>query len=177
MRIDTIEEFKIDQSLRQSVSQLIKSAFEGYPDEMTYYNQVPDFRILVWDGDQLIGHSGIHHRRICVDKMHRLSVFGIADLCIHPQRQLKNVGSEILKHVTDLAEKNEVDFLILASGAEEFYLKNDFFTVHNPCRWLVIHNHESMGVFRRTLPSGLLVKSTSEVEWPSGEVDFMGHMM
>lgn len=176
MRLEEIPEYQLDDTLQAAICDLFDLAFEGYPNSLTYYNQVPDFRLLAWDGDQLIGQLGVHHRKIAVGEANIFSVFGVADLCVAPDRQLNKVGSRLLEHIISIAEKSNVDFIILTTGEEAFYEKNGFETVLNPCRWLVIHNHESMGVFRRELKRGLLVRECGEQPWPDGEVDFMGHM-
>ncbi len=176
MKIVAVPEYEMNTALVSAINGLFDVAFDGYPTDMCYYNQIPDFRLLVYENDALIGHAGIHHRHICIDKTHVLSVFGISDLCVHPDKQLHNVGSKLLEHISLKAVRANVDFIILTSGAETFYEKNGFFIVKNPCRWLVLRNHESIGVFRRELPAGLLVKQTGSADWPDGEVDFMGHM-
>ena len=175
MKIIRQDEFTLSASTKESISNLFEQAFDGYPNGLIYYNQVPDFRFLAWDGDKLSGHVGVSYRKIGIAKQ-AFSVFGIVDLCVAPEIQLNNVGSMMLKSLMDLAVPNQVDFLMLTSEVDEFYIKNGFQIVQNPCRWLVIHDHESMGVLRRQLSRGLMIKTTGDREWPAGEVDFMGHM-
>ena len=176
MNLSVVLEYALKDAHRNAIISLFQHAFEGYPEHATYYNQVPDFRVLAWQKNNLVGHAGIHHRNISIGKQCVSSVFGIADLCVAPDHQKNNVGTVILDHVASLANKSNVDFLILTSGEDKFYMKNGFSIVHNPCRWLVIHNHESMGVLRRQLQKGLLIRPTGTLDWPEGEVDFMGHM-
>jgi hypothetical protein len=175
MKIDKIPEYELSKDQTSAIGELFKAVFEGYPEDFIYYNQVPDFRFLAWNDDKLVGHVGVHFRKICVGGT-ILSVFGIVDLCVATDNQLTNVGSNLIHEVYDLGLKNNVDFLVLTSDEDEFYLKNGFQVVKNPCRWLVIHNHVSMGVLKRTLNHGLMVKPINQATWPAGELDFMGHM-
>ncbi len=176
MKIERIEEYALTKTQELAIARLFSTTFEGYPDGAIYYNQVPDFRFLVYTDDkELVGQAGIVHRIISIAGS-PFEVFGLTDLCVAPETQLKNVGSRLLKEISDLASRHTVDFLVLTSEVNEFYVKNGFRTVFNDCRWLVIHHHESMGVFRRTLKEGLMIKETGDAEWPEGEVDFMGHM-
>ena len=175
MKLDKQEEYQLTDATNSAISSLFQSTFDGYPNGLTYYNQVPDFRVLAWKEDKLLGHMGVHHRKVSI-RQEVFSVFGIVDLCVAPEVQLNNVGTKLIKWLTDLAEANPVDFIMLTSEINDFYLKNGFVVAQNPCRWLVIHNHVSMGVFRRELKRGLMIKATSSAEWPIGEVDLMGHM-
>ncbi len=175
MRLEKIEEYALSDDIILSISALFQTAFEGYPNELIYYNQIPDFRILAWNDDDLVGHVGVDYRKISVGGQ-VLSVFGIVDLCVDPDIQLNKMGTALLQYVFTLADKSSVDFIVLSSEEDNFYLKNGFFIVHNPCKWLVIHQHDSIGVFRRILKDGLMIKACKDIEWPEGEVDFMGHM-
>ena len=175
MRIDKINEYELSTNETSAIVELFHAVFEGYPEGLIYYNQVPDFRFLAWNDKTLVGHVGVHYRKICVGGT-VLAVFGIVDLCVASDNQLMNVGSTLIKAVLELSLKNNVDFLVLTSDEDEFYLKNGFNVVTNPCRWLVIHNHVSMGVLKRTLNHGLMVKPIHDKKWPEGELDVMGHM-
>ena len=175
MKIIRKDEFELTTQDRASIRGLFELAFDGYPNGLIYYNQVPDFRLLVWDKKELSGHAGVHYRKINVGGS-IFSVFGIVDLCVDPKSQNMNLGSSVLNEITELAVAHDVDFIVLTSQLDEFYLKNGFQVVYNPCRWLVIRNHESIGVFRRTLQHGLMIKKTGSSDWPEGELDFMGHM-
>lgn len=175
MRIEKINEYELSSAQTLGISDLFNAVFEGYPEGLIYYNQVPDFRYLAWHENKLSGHVGVQHRKICVGG-NILSVFGLVDLCVASDKQLSNVGSSLIQAVEQLAMKNSIEFLVLTSKEDEFYLKNGFHVATNPCRWLVIHNHQSMGVLKRTLNHGLMVKPLQNTIWPEGEIDFMGHM-
>ena len=46
----------------------------------------------------------------------------------------------------------------------------------NPCTWLKIHEHTTLGIARATDTGALMVKATGPQAWPPGEVDLLGHL-
>lgn len=155
---------------------LLQASFPGYPSDRTYYNQLPSSRALVYHDDRLIGQAGLHHRMISIGGQQPVAIFGISDFCIDPSHQQQHVGSKMMEAIEAMAHDAGVDYLILSSQADEFYMKQGFVVVHNPCRWLMIQGHQSMGVLKRSLHNGILVKAIKAKNWAEGEVDFMGHM-
>ena len=175
MEIQRIEEFKLDEETKKQIRLLFANCFEGYPLDRIYYNQLPDFRFLAFENKDLVGHLAVNHRIISIDQ-NIVSVFGIIDLCVDGDRRSRKVGSALIQATEDLAKEFGVQFLLLTTETEDIYLKNGFEHVNNPCTWLVIHNHKTLGALKRTLEEGLMVKAVSKNQWPDGSVDLLGHM-
>lgn len=174
--IKIVSEYELTKADCTALQSLLQASFPGYPTDRTYYNQLPSSRTLVYHGDTLIGQAGLHHRMIRIGARNPVAIFGISDFCIDPTYQLQHVGSKMMESIEAAAHAAGVDFLILSSQADEFYMKQGFVVANNPCRWLMIQGHESMGVLKRTLHNGILVKGIKARNWAEGEVDFMGHM-
>jgi hypothetical protein len=83
MEILNINEYDIDIKLEKKISDLLVESFgEIYPKDRIYYKQLPHFRFLAFDKDNLVGQVGLdyrvmnskwcfshkskeHHRRLC----------------------------------------------------------------------------------------------------------------
>lgn len=176
MILSIYQEYELDDSTREAVSQLFAEAFEGYPADRIYFHQIPNFRIIGRDDSgHLLAHVGVHYRIIRLDRT-CYSIFGLADVCVTPTMQLRQLGTQLLCYVDALATNSGVAFQILSTERDGFYQKCGFKRVNNPCRWLMIHQHQSYGVLKRHLTPGLMIKEMNNVAWTDGEVDFLGSM-
>ncbi len=177
MRITRIEEFLLSDQQQKEIHQLLRQCFSEYPTDQSYYKQLPSFRLLAQPAtdDTLIGHLALEHRLI--ERNGKVSrIFGVGDLCVSPEYQSKNVASSLLQHLETLARQAKIDFIVLISNEHEFYKKNGFQLVNNTCRWLIINNHQTIGVAQRRLENCLMVKALGTQKWEAETVDFLGHM-
>ncbi len=46
----------------------------------------------------------------------------------------------------------------------------------NPCSWVKIHEHATLGLARAQDTNALMVKATGQRAWPEGELDLLGHL-
>ena len=175
MEIRQLEEFALGEQERQAIQQLLGDCFPDYPADRIYYKQLPDFRLLAWENDRLVGHLPVEHRMIDVGGM-AARIFGIADFCVAGDFQHRGLGTQLLNRLEQLGKEHAVDFLLLLASRHEVYLHNGFQLVQNPCRWLIIHDHRSLGVSHRRLPETLLVKALGSKPWREGVVDLLGHI-
>ncbi len=86
-----------------------------------------------------------------------LRIFGLADVCIHPDYQNKGLGTKLLNFLENLAHETQIEALLLIAPEPEFYLKNDFLAVENDCKWLFLQGDQTLGVLNRKV-GGLMVK-------------------
>ncbi len=176
MKFEKIEEYNISLPTHSHIQNLLKYCFEQYPSTRSYYKQIPHFRYLVWDDDILVAHCGVEHRVIALGKQ-PIRILGIVDLCVNEEYRSKGIASDILEKVEFLGEKGTVDFIVLFADDHSLYEKNGYQLVNNPCRWLMINEHQSLGVTSRTLPDTVMVKPLSFKAWDESKmVDFMGHV-
>ena len=174
IRIEEIVEYQLSSSHKEQVTRLFDVVFEDYPSGRIYYNQLPDFRLLAFSNEELIGHVAVSHRMIRVGEESH-PVFGIIDLCVHPDFRLNKLGTKLINSIAEKARLYEMHYLVLTSEKDDFYLKNGFIHTDNPCRWLVIHHDNSYGVLQRNLEEGLMIKEIT-TSWAKGEVDLLGTM-
>ena len=176
MELERIEEWQLnaDPAKQDQICNLLAEAFPQYPDRH-YYKQVPTFRLLVWQADQLIGHVAVTYRMINAAG-EVCSIFGLGDVCVNPQFQNQKIGTKLLQALTSLAQQNQIQFLVLIAGEHDLYLANGFQLVDNICKWNMIIEHESLGIRQRRLPGSVLIKPISNQTWPEGVIDFLGNM-
>jgi GNAT superfamily N-acetyltransferase len=171
--IEIIEEYKLSTSYQKKIICLLQNTFPNYPKGQYYYNQLPSFRYLVWNKDELIGHAGIDHRVINLGN-EVFTIFGIVDLCVCKKYQSQNIASFILENIETQAKTSEIDFILLFAELFGIYSKNGFKVVENSSKWLMLRNQQSFGIVHRKLKNCLLYKSISDKKWTNGTLDFLG---
>jgi len=175
IQIEPIAEHLLSPAQQREIAQLLNTSFPGYPAERTYYMQLPHFRFLASFDQQLIGHLAVTHRMINAGG-DPARIFGLGDLCIHQSYQQQKIGSLLMKAVEEEALLRQLDFLVLVTDEQEFYLSKGFSPLNNLCRWVSIRNHETFGIVQGRLSKGLLIKSVSGKKWGDGVVDLLGYM-
>lgn len=176
MVLHRVEEFQITEALHQKIQSLLQTSFDSYPESQDYLHQTPTFRYLLLKDKKLIGHLAVDHR-VIQNNSTLFSIFGITDLCIHPEYQHQKSASKLIKELDSLAKSHKVDALVLFTDLFSFYEKHGFVKQQNKCRWLMIQNNVSLGVARRSLENCLMVKIISDKTWDTeAELDLLGHV-
>ncbi|MEM8906905.1 MAG: GNAT family N-acetyltransferase [Bacteroidota bacterium] len=175
MTIQRLEEFALSSPQHTAIQELLRLCFSEYPQQRSYYKQIPDFRYLVWQDQQLIGHLAVEHRMINVAG-NIARIFGVADLCVATSFQDQKIASNLLQQLENLGRQNDIDFLVLTAAEHKLYLNNGFQLVNNTCRWLMINEHQTLGVGHRRIEDCLMVKRLGPLQWKEGLVDLLGYV-
>ena len=175
MTLHRVEEFQLTDALHAKISSLLALSFEKYPAKRTFLHQVPSFRYLLLDDKTLIGHLAVDHRIIQLDQQ-VFSIFGIVDLCVHPDYQHQQGATKMLLDLETLAKTHSIDALMLFTNLFPLYKKLGYTKQTNKCRWLMIQNDVSLGVARRSLEDCLMVKTLTDIKWSDSELDLLGHV-
>ncbi len=170
-----MEEFRLSRKEEEAIQQLLKAAYSVYP-ERTYFRQLPDFRYLVWEGEELLAQMSVAYRLVN-NGGQLLRVFGIADLCVAPEHQHRQLGSQLLERLDALGRESACDFILLMASEPAFYRRHGFEPVSNTCRWLLLHREETLGIAQRSIDQALMVKPLGDKRWREGLVDLMGPMI
>jgi predicted N-acetyltransferase YhbS len=174
MRLDQIEEYRIDFVTQNAIQALLQKSFEFYPSDRIFYKQVPSFRLLLWDKDILAAQVGIVFRVISLDKQ-PFRIFGLMDLCVDENYRSRRIGSKILKKIEKIGQENNIDFILLLGGIQDYYQQKGFQMVENSCRWVLLKDYETLGIINRKIPETLLIKSLSDKKWDeNANLDLMG---
>jgi hypothetical protein len=102
--------------------------------------------------------------------------FGVSDLCVRKSERSRGLAGRLLAEVTELACSCEIDFVILFADDDRLYTRNGWARAGNPCSWLKVHDHTTLGLAAAEDTNSLMVKVIGRQAWPEGEVDLLGHL-
>lgn len=174
MKIERIAEYALTPTVRTKIIALLREGFGVYPEDRSFYKQLPCFRFLAWEADALIGHLAAEFRIINVGGT-VLPIFGVADLCVSATRRQQRIATQMLGELEGLAPDAGVEFIVLTGSEPDVYHGMGFQHLERSCRWLLINNLKSLGVIRRSV-NNIMVKPLGNRSWPDGEIDFLGHI-
>ncbi len=173
MKVQLHQEYALSASDSAAVNVLLQHCFPGFPPDRNYYKSLPSFRFLIWEKKTLIGHLSIVFRIVKIGST-ITRIFGISDVCVHPDHRSKQIASILLDEVEKCSQKHRIDFLILIAEERALYKKRGYKSVSNTVRWLLINDHQSLGVMHGNLDRSLMVKQTGALKWNKGLLDLMG---
>jgi GNAT superfamily N-acetyltransferase len=174
MTIVRVAEAEIGADLRQQVQALLQASFAGYPSR-TYFKLPPHFRYLALSDGELAAQMGVELRVIRVGG-DVVRTFGVVDLCVSESKRSRGLAGQLLAEVTDYARSCGMDFIILFADDSRLYERNGWARAGNPCSWVKIHDHRTLGLAQAEDTGALMVKAIGEQAWPEGEVDLLGHV-
>ena len=172
--ISRMAEAEIPPDLTHQLQALLQACFPEYPSR-TYFKLPPHFRYLAMAGGELVGQVGVELRVIRAGG-DVLRTFGVVDLCVRESERSRGLAGHLLAEVTQLAGSCRMDFVILFADDDRLYTRNGWARAANPCTWLKIHEHATLGVATAQDTGALMVKSIGQQAWPEGEVDLLGHV-
>jgi GNAT superfamily N-acetyltransferase len=175
MYIQTIPEYEISSDIHPSINQLLRQSFPDYPSERSYYKQLPQFRYLVRLNENLIAQVGIEHR-VITNAGIPARIFGLIDLCVAPQWRSQKIATTLLQKVEQLGHASDIDFLILFADNHRLYADNGYCQVTNLCRWMMVDEHQTLGIAERVLADCMMIKQIGAQPWQDGMVDLLGHL-
>jgi GNAT superfamily N-acetyltransferase len=174
MQIELVPEYKLSDLVRQLLTELLVASFPDYPDR-SYYKLMPQFRYLVWAGDDLVAQMGIEHRVINNTGI-PVRIFGAIDLCVASAYRSQGIATRLLQQIESLGKISNVDFSILFADDSRLYLKNGYQRVANICRWMKVDEHQTFGIGEESMSDCLMVKQLGEQIWQDGIVDLLGYL-
>ncbi len=174
-QIRRLNEWEMDEGLRQQAEALLQACFTGYPAR-SYFKLPPHERYVATLGDTVVAHVGIEHRVIRVGEL-IVKVLGIVDLCVSETHRSCGIATSLLAEITRHAQRCGVDFVILFADKYELYLRAGWTLVDNRCSWVKIDEHHTLGMTTETsLADCMMVKPIGDRPWPPGDVDMLGHV-
>ncbi|MFU0824919.1 GNAT family N-acetyltransferase [Clostridium sp.] len=177
MEILNINEYDIDIKLEKKISDLLVESFgEIYPKDRIYYKQLPHFRFLAFDKDNLVGQVGLDYRVMNLNGV-AIKVLGIIDICVKNEYRGKGIGSKLLEVIECFSVEHQMDFLLLFTDVENFYKKNGFVNANVMCKWIKIHEHKIIGIGEEEFKDkGLMIKKVGNKVWKDGNLDMLGYL-
>ena len=175
--LELLEEFRITPEVGEKVRSLLHACFPGseFTRSRTYLKQLPQRRLLAWQGDELIAHMAIEHRMIGL-QTGPATIMGVIDLCVANDYRGTGLASECLARLERLAREHQIEFLMLFADDARLYTRNGYHRASNHLSWLKIHEHANFGIGEDVLEE-LMVKQLGERAWPTGRVDLLGYQL
>jgi GNAT superfamily N-acetyltransferase len=175
MLIEVVPEYKLSADIHKLANRLLVKSFPDYPLDRSYYKLLPQFRYLVWAGDNLIAQMGIEHRVISNTGI-PLRIFGVIDLCVDPDYRSQKIATTLLQQAEELGKTSKVDFAILFADDSRLYTKNGYQRVANICRWMKVDEHQTFGIGAESMSDCMMVKQLDKQTWQAGIVDLLGYL-
>ena len=175
MYIERHLESEISSDTHRAIQALRNSCFIEHAVPRSYGKQLPHFRILASDDQELVGHVGVDHRvmrfgdQVC-------SVFGVVDLCVAEDMRGKGIGGALLSRIEEYARRGRIDVMFLLCYKPELYLSQGFRRLDAECNYLGIDEHKNLGVLSEHLSGEIMIKSFGMDQLPTGPIDFLGYM-
>jgi GNAT superfamily N-acetyltransferase len=169
-----LAESEIGRAISDQLQSLLQSSFPGYPDR-DYYKLPPHFRLLAIMGGNVVAQLGVEFRVIRVGQS-VFRTFGVVDLCVNANKRSRGLATRLLTEVMEYAEACAMDFVLLFADDDRLYLQNGWHRVYNPCTWVRVDEHVTLGLARREATNALMVNAVQGKVWPDGEVDLLGHL-
>jgi len=173
MHVQLHQEYTLNPQQSTAVNILLRSCFSGFPADRNYHKSLPSFRLIVWDGDEAIGHLAVVFRIVKIGST-LARIYGISEVCVHPEYRSKQIGSILLDELEQDAEQHQIDFLVLIAEDRALYKKRKYKSVSNTVRWLLINDHQSLGVMHGHLDQSLMIKKMGKMKWNKGLLDLLG---
>ncbi|MCM2588110.1 GNAT family N-acetyltransferase [Rossellomorea marisflavi] len=178
MKIKRVHEYELDDAVRRSIQDLLLESFgKDYPKARIYFKQLPHFRYLVLNDDNmLVAQVGLDYRVMNLNGR-PVYVLGVIDLCVKKEYRSNGLGSLLLSEIEKISEDKSIDFLLLFADHKVLYLKNGYRSVMNECTWLKIdhENYQSLGVGKEVM-NELMMKEIGNVKWEDGCLDLLGYL-
>jgi GNAT superfamily N-acetyltransferase len=172
--IARVAEAEIGGDDGQRIQALLQLCFPGYPSR-TYFKLPPHFRYLAMADGRLAAQMGVELRVIRAGRT-VLRTFGVSDLCVRTAQRSRGLAGRLLADVTELARACGMDFVILFADDSRLYTRNGWVPAANPCSWVKIHDHTTLGLALAQDTNSLMVKQIGQQSWPGDEVDLLGHL-
>jgi GNAT superfamily N-acetyltransferase len=103
-------------------------------------------------------------------------VVGGIDLCVRSFYRSHGIRSELLKRVEVFALRSNSDFIILFADDDRIYAKHGYQHTDNPCRWLRINEHATLGVAEEPVDDALMYKRIGAINWRLGVLALLGYL-
>ncbi|MGX9415843.1 GNAT family N-acetyltransferase [Vibrio sp. WJH972] len=163
-----INDSDVSETLDQQLRELLSLCFVSGNDEeifkkQRYYNDMPQHRYMLWQGDELAAHIAVHEKQVIIDEQPS-AICGIAEVCVHPKYRKLGLVKRLLKEV-HLDRTQRGDAFSILFGDEEVYGSSGY-----QC----IHNLKALNPNQEWTVTGHTMVLSLNKQWPSIEVKLVG---
>lgn len=176
MRIELVPEYRLTRAVEAQLQDVLEECFPDMFGGRSYLKQLPHFRLLAFDDDNVIGQAGLDVRIINVGGT-VLKIFGVIDVFVQPEHRGRGVASALMTQVEKLAIESGRDFLVLIAERHDLYLRHGFRRVQPAnVKWLAIEDRASVTLLEEDLSDCFMMKPVGPLAWPKGQIDMMGYL-
>lgn len=177
-RYDTREvaEHRLTRHDQTQLQALLATCFPEHLSERTFYKQLPRFRLLTYEGERLVAQVGVEHRVIQTGKGFLRPIFGVIDLCVHPEHRNRGLANALLERLEALGREQAIEYVVLFADDARLYGARGYRHVENQVKFLGIDEGNTVGVIERAYPDVMMIKGLGKVPWATGQVDLLGYL-
>lgn len=171
MKIERIEELRLDRTTEAEIAALIELCFPGEFGGRSFHGQRHHVRLVARDPG-IVGHMALTYRAIRLgDRM--LDMIGLAEVGTHPDRRGEGIAGRMLEAAIAEAKASPADVFLLF-GTAKLYAAAGFRTVPNTVRWADLGGARSHAV-KEASGEGLMMMALGNVSWDDDAVvDLVG---
>jgi len=172
MQIERIDETRLTPADDARIHTLLVRAFQEDFGERSFHQQRHHIRLIVRDGDAIIGHMALCYRAIRLGDA-LVSIMGLADVATDPDHQGKGIASALMTAAIAEAEASEAAFFALF-GNRPLYAGRGFRKVPNPVTHTALYGARTADVQLDT-SGNLMVLPLTDAKWDdTAPVDLLG---
>jgi GNAT superfamily N-acetyltransferase len=112
----------LDRAIRELLCTCFPEDAVAFAKSRAWHESSPDFTAVAWENDALLGHIGVV-RRLIRCGAEEVTIAGVQNLCVVPQRQGTGVSQALLRAALDEAKRRAIFFglLFCVPELEAFY--------------------------------------------------------
>lgn len=171
-----VAEHALTRHDQDELQALLRTCFPDQLSERIWFKQLPNFRLLTYEGDRLVAQVGVEHRIVQNGDRRLRPVFGVVDLCVHPDHRNRGLADALLARLEGLASEHNVTYVVLFADDDRVYRKRGYRHVSNEVKFLGIDDGNTVGILEGSFPDIMLVKEMGKPPWPDGPVDLLGYL-
>ena len=172
MKIDRIEEMRLTRQDEAAIARLLKAAFGTDFGGRSYYQNRHNVRLVVRDGDKVIGHMAISLRDIRMGD-NLVTVAGLAEVATDPDHRGKGIASALMTAAIAEAKASLAEFFVLF-GDQALYAGVGFETKPNRSLSVAMYGVRT-GAQEHRQNEGLMVMQLRETPWDdTANIDLLG---
>lgn len=170
-------DFEVSEKEKKELLKLLSDSFPGYFSSRLYYKNVPTFRLLAKQNDQIIAQLGVDYRVIHSRNNGPLQIFGIVDLCVSKDFQQRGIATQLLSTLEEMATESSIDALVLFADDHRLYQKAGFQNIQVTCRFLAIEELSSICILEKDRGDCFMVKNIKHnLDFKNDQIDMLGYV-
>jgi predicted N-acetyltransferase YhbS len=172
MKVERIAEMRLTPADEAAIARVLKAAFGVDFGERAYYQNRHHVRLIVRDGDLIIGHMALSLRAARMgDQLVQMA--GLAEVATDPDHRGKGIATAMMAEAIHEARASLADFFMLF-GDQPLYAASGLVSKPNETLTIAMHGVRT-GEQERRRDDGLMVMQLRETLWDDDAlIDLVG---